>query len=395
MDSSSSALPSFRTASPLPHLLRSAAASSSSSLSSLFQFTAADADSAPHSPHSSPSDELRAHAATISQAFGPTVAVVATRECDDLVRAKGVAGGLLELVRPFGDCVKGKVNIRDSQALTLPVDDFTVKFADFNAYAQPVIGVNGRDGAEYQDRYAPKKMSVNYIPGGDLAALERLMEHRVERMREAERKDTEDRETGKLASGIGEYAFFLRRTLSAIPLSAHETFAHPVACILAVSSRHPEPIDALLGLYNTTNNAPIPRYIDSGFLRYYVLVHDDDKDDLEKSSCLESMADGRSNVILEKMKRSLGLHCTILRLSTGAVKDGIPLHKSLWISAGEELVSLANPVALPTITNADKEALQKLVRDMVTQSLVPHMERCITMWNDQVIPLRFSTDSSR
>ena len=288
MESSStlaSALPSFRTASPLPQLLRSAAASSSSSLSSLFQFTAADTDS-PLSPHVSPSEELRAHAATISQAFGPTVAVVATRECDELVRAKGITGGLFDLLRPFGDAVKGKVNIRDSQALTLPVEDFSVKFADFHSYAQQSAGVNGRDAMEHQDRYAPKKVSPNYIPGGDLAALERLMEHRVELMREAENKDTEDKDTGKLASGMGEYAFFLRRTLSAMPLSAHETFAHPVACILAVSSQHPEPIDALLGLYNTTNNAPIPRYIDSGFLRYYVLVHDDDKDDLEKSLAL-------------------------------------------------------------------------------------------------------------
>jgi hypothetical protein len=70
--------------------------------------------------------------------------------------------------------------------------------------------------------------------------------------------------------------------LSAIPVSAHETFSHPVACVLAVSSRHPEPIDALLGLYNTTNNAPIPRFIDAGFLRYYVLIHDEDHDDIDK-----------------------------------------------------------------------------------------------------------------
>ena len=106
---------------------------------------------------------------------------------------------------------------------------------------------------------------------------------------------------------------------------------------------------------------------------------------LKSRSHLEGVADGRSNAILEKMKRSLGLHCTILRLNTGSVEDGVPLHKSLWISAGEELVSLANPVDIPIITNADKEALQKFVRDMVTQSIVPHMERCITMWNDQVI----------
>ena len=86
------------------------------------------------------------------------------------------------------------------------------------------------------------------------------------------------------------------------------------------------------------------------------------------------------------MKRSLGLHCTILRLNTVRdEKDAIPLHKSLWISAGEELVHLANPAESLSISTADKQALEKFVRDLVTQSIVPHMERCIAMWNDQAI----------
>jgi len=93
------------------------------------------------------------------------------------------------------------------------------------------------------------------------------------------------------------------------------------------------------------------------------------------------------------MKRSLGLHCTILRLNTVQdEKDAIPFHKSSWISAGEELVHLANPGKSRSISTADKQALQKFVRDLVTQSIVPHMERCITMWNDQAIARRTSLD---
>jgi len=88
------------------------------------------------------------------------------------------------------------------------------------------------------------------------------------------------------------------------------------------------------------------------------------------------------------MKRSLGLHCTILRINTAQnEKDAIPIGKSSWISAGEELASLAHPEQMPTITTHDKESLQRFTRDLVTQSIVPHMERCITTWNDQVILL--------
>src|SRR5271170_6425950 len=134
----SAALPSLRTASPLPQLLRSAAASSSSSLSSLFQFSPSDTDT-----FSLPSsDELRAHQAVIAQAFGPTIAVVASRDVEELARVKGFPGGLVEMLRPFGDVVAGKVNIRDSQALTVSVEDFSVKYLDFHYYAQSVV--NGR-----------------------------------------------------------------------------------------------------------------------------------------------------------------------------------------------------------------------------------------------------------
>jgi trafficking protein particle complex subunit 8 len=260
------ALPSLRSASPLPQILRSAAASSSSSLSSLFQVSKEDGDTV-----FTVSDEARRRQALIAQAFGPAVAVVTSRECDDMLKGKGCSG-LLELLRPFGDQVQGRVNVRDSQAMSIPVDDFSVNFVDFHHYAENTT--NGQ-AAQTEGRYAPKQNARTNIPGGDLEAIEQLLEKRIESLPQSKEITDETYQDD-------EYSFFLRRILSAIPVSAHETFSHPVACVLAVSSRHPEPIDAFLGLYNTTNNAPIPRFIDAGFLRYYVLVHDDDNDDIDK-----------------------------------------------------------------------------------------------------------------
>lgn len=93
----------------------------------------------------------------------------------------------------------------------------------------------------------------------------------------------------------------------------------------------------------------------------------------------------RSNAILEKMRRSLGFHCGILRLNTVTnEEDAIPVGKSSWISAGEELAYLANPGPVPTISSFDKAALHKFTRELVAQSVIPHMERCVAMWNDQV-----------
>lgn len=84
------------------------------------------------------------------------------------------------------------------------------------------------------------------------------------------------------------------------------------------------------------------------------------------------------------MKRSLGLHCTILRISTQAADKDTTLETSRWLSAGEELAKMDDPRESPKISPADIQSLHKFTRDMVTQSVIPHMERCITMWNDQV-----------
>ena len=104
----------------------------------------------------------------------------------------------------------------------------------------------------------------------------------------------------------------------------------------------------------------------------------------------------RSTAILEKMKRSLGLHCTILRIHTSGSETDISLEKSLWLSAEEELHDLENPSEQrPTLSTSDIQNIQQFTRDLVTQSVVPHMERCISMWNDQVSHKSSETDLDR
>ncbi len=56
------------------------------------------------------------------------------------------------------------------------------------------------------------------------------------------------------------YALYLRRLLSGISVACHETFAHPVAAVIAISSRNPSPIEALGKLYgNKRRRQETPR----------------------------------------------------------------------------------------------------------------------------------------
>jgi len=115
-------------------------------------------------------------------------------------------------------------------------------------------------------------------------------------------------------------------------MSPHETFSHPVACVIAISSRHPDPIEELRQMYaNTTaGDQRLPQWVNPDYLRYYVLVHDEDHDDAQRSTSL-----------FDQMKRHFGLHCHLLRIRSEQCvpsdDDCVRLPVCEWLSAAEEL----------------------------------------------------------
>ena len=112
----------------------------------------------------------------------------------------------------------------------------------------------------------------------------------------------------------------------------HEIFSHPVACVIAISSQSPAPIETLRDLYSETRQGAkrVPAWAGSEFLRYYVLVHDEEHDDIAKSTAL-----------FEQMKRHFGLHCHLLRLRSTVCQfnseDSMELPSHAWRSAEDEL----------------------------------------------------------
>ncbi|RMZ75914.1 hypothetical protein DV738_g5232, partial [Chaetothyriales sp. CBS 135597] len=274
-------------------------------------------------------DELRS---IIVRAFSPLVAVYATEELDDLAAAKGVAGGFTALIRPYGEQVSGKVVVRDSVGASRAWDDFAVHFADLGRLAYDAAA----ESAE-----APQPSAV-------LAELEQK-------------------------------------------ISAHSSLMHPVAAVIAISASTDQPIDTLRQLYHQTSHGTrtLPHYANPEYLRYYVLVHDQDRDDLAKSTAL-----------FDQMKRHFGLHCHLLKLRSSAASpsddNAEQLPQCEWLSPSEDLQYMADTATLddlqrpsrPSVSAADAAAIRTFVRELVTQSIVPHMEQRIALWNDQIASRR-------
>lgn len=292
----------------------------------------------------------------IVRGLSPHVGVLSSTDTEEIIRSKGFPGGLLELLRPFGDTIQGKVTIRDSIGASKSFSDYSVRFVGLKdglgiparrslEVPPETNGTDIRARADGKGGRSPRPSFTNVRRiGGDVGQIEEVVD---KHLAYAEFHGSMAADTGMdylnhKEAGINDssasspfYALYLRRLLSGLPLSPHETFSHPVACIIAISSHNPSPIEELRRLYASTNNGDyrLPQWVNNEYLRYYVLVHDEDNDDISKSTAL-----------YEQMKRHFGLHCHLLRLRRTEClpsdDDSVRLPRCEWVSAGEEVMEI-------------------------------------------------------
>ncbi|KAJ2893415.1 trapp complex protein trs85 [Zalerion maritima] len=338
----------------------------------------------------------------LTGAFIPHIAVYASNDTDRLAADKGFPSGLWELLRPFGERIHGKVTIRDSNGISRSLDDFAVRFFRLGHHIEPPDPTPGVPTKPSSTLNGNVGQSAPGSSPARKAPWSKTVVHDAEAVIERHLTYAE-----QAAAGLGHlnslvpqgpeqgttspyYSLYLRRLLSGIAASPHETFSHPVACIIVISSRNPDPIVTLRSLYaeSSKGEAQLPPWIEQEYLRYYVLVHDEERDNIARSMSL-----------YDQMKRHFGLHCHLLRLrgSQGAETDddSIPLPRSDWMTASEELALLKrtdggedfeDPVRY--IFESDATAIRTFTREMVTQSIIPTMERSVSVWNDQVASRR-------
>ena len=333
----------------------------------------------------------------VLQAFVPHVAVFSSVDTDELMWEKGFPHGLWQLLRPFGERVPGKVTIRDSIGASRSWDDYSIRFVRLgeNIEAPDVFSASSRSS---------QSMSQSQILNGTAVAAEksraklsdvdlvvdRHLRYAEESLQGLPNQASPIRQRLDEQAASPYYSLYLRRLLSGIPIAPHETFGHPVACVIAISSRNTSPIEELRKLYTETRQGKsrLPDWVDGDYLRYYVLLHDEERDDIT-----------RSMQLFEQMKRHLGLHCHLLRLrssqSAETDDDSIPLPRSDWLTAGEELAEIQRSevedefVDAPHyIFDSDATAIRTFVREMVTQSIIPTMERHVAIWNENVASRR-------
>lgn len=253
------------------------------------------------------SEDIRS---SIIRSFSPTIAVQASEDTDDLVRKKGFKGGFRELIRPFGETVSGKVVIRDSIGSSRAWEDYGVRFVNFKGIGRAPAGRDSGPLAQIEEVLTKQLDNSEGMLGGSVRANEFL----------------------RFPATTQLCKSFMQQLLSSAPAAPHETFGHPVANVIAISSRDRAPLETLRQLYadGTTGDKHLPDWINQEYLRYYVLVHDEERDDIALSTKL-----------YDQMKRHFGLHCHLLRLRSSQCvvtdDDSMQLPQCEWLSPSEHL----------------------------------------------------------
>lgn len=270
------------------------------------------------SPSTLAYDNNEAHRHIIVRSFAPRVAVFASSDTEEFVRQKGFKDGLYSLLRPYGELLHGNVIIRDSVGGSRGWDDFGIRFINSQELQKDSAH---RAGGGMVDQDAQNLVNgsqrvfehtISSYSNETGASIDKVLDHYLQiagaAASEGQGKGHLNVEGTSYEPGLRSspfYPMYLRKLLSSKTIVPYETFSHPVACLIAVSSRHPAPIEALRQLYSNTCHGSnrIPAWMGTEYLRYYILIHDEENDDITKSTAL-----------FDLMKRHFGLHCHLLRL---------------------------------------------------------------------------------
>ncbi|KAH9982364.1 ER-golgi trafficking TRAPP I complex 85 kDa subunit-domain-containing protein [Lactifluus volemus] len=177
--------------------------------------------------------------------------------------------------------------------------------------------------------------------------------------------------------------------------SKYEGWNHPAAIMLAVSTMLPNPLSTLAQLH--ARPLELPSWVDNTHLRYSLIVH-------PKNSPL---SDDEATALFNAVKRQYGLHSYLLPVALPSPPPPpvpVPMPPPRLPPIPQSVRNTPDPSAatsksasssratpeVNTLRMSDQDIQQtaKFVREFVSMSLVPWMEKCVTDWNENFASTR-------
>ncbi|SNX85279.1 uncharacterized protein MEPE_03988 [Melanopsichium pennsylvanicum] len=347
--------------------------------------------------------DLRIHAA-----LSPRVAVLSSPDVDRVVQLNGIPD-LSTLLRPFESSVE-RLSVRTSLLETRFCDRFPLRFDSYSLFNPDAVHAISLSSSQH----LPRPSTIGHFNEELLDRVNHLIATNIKKwdaqvarpVAFAESihppKDTRDEDEdgdtkssdvldetlaqlqrGSLEETAPWFVAVQQLVFGQRGIAKHESFGHPVAILLAVSSASADPMNDFAKLYEaTTQSSPFPAhpYINPDTLRYYVLIHDVRTSGSDLASSKE---------ILEQVKKTYGLHCCLLAINSASDDRSAPAAElaALWkphlpsLPTSPALTSPtpdAAPSDVATLLDAeDVKRIKGFIRELTAQSIVPFMERYV------------------
>ncbi|WOK92067.1 trafficking protein particle complex subunit 8 isoform X1 [Canna indica] len=169
---------------------------------------------------------------------------------------------------------------------------------------------------------------------------------------------------------------FNKELIQTLCFSEHETFDHPVACLLVVSSKDERTINKFIDLLNTDQ---LPSLLNDGvmdpkILKHYLLLHDNQDGSPEKVTS-----------ILAEMRNTFGSNCKLLCINSAEHADGASKDIS-WMPYGSHTLPRDDIACF--LSSDDINSVRDFMQDFSCNYIIPHMEQKIRILNQQVAATR-------
>ncbi|CAL5194328.1 unnamed protein product [Lathyrus oleraceus] len=173
------------------------------------------------------------------------------------------------------------------------------------------------------------------------------------------------------------FQFFNKELVRMASFSDHEAFDHPVACLLAVSSKDEHPISRFVDLFNTNKLPSLLKdgAMDPKILKHYLLVHDNQDGPVDRAS-----------KILTEMRNTFGTSDSLLLSINSSLEVPIKHQDNPWAS---QIYDASPNQDLGCFLSIDDiNEIKDLMQDLSSKHIIPNMEQKIRLLNQQVSATR-------
>lgn len=221
----------------------------------------------------------------LQNTFGPLVAVLCSHDAEVIAQKNNLT--FVELARPF--CrLSSEAHIRDPTGQLHAVKNLRVILTDGNSQPLPANAV--------------KKKLSDAVGGCQPTTKEGETDNVI----------TVGSYDLQLSLSTPWYESYRETVLNEMAPSEHEFLRHHVACMLVVSTAHPDPMEQFTKLSQEQHqlqhnaNNQYPKWLSPNIFKYYVLLHDNTEGEEEKA-----------DAVYQSMKSTFGMQtCHLLRINS-------------------------------------------------------------------------------